>query len=132
MRCVLPESLSANLGIDRVITGALRMSVTYTYRRGSHLLRGRNLNAPVDGIRPDPRFSNVIEAQADAASRTHSLNVGANLLLLNWRRTIVSGNYTLAQSEGNSTGAFAIPANGDNLDSEWGVDGATSSRVGAR
>jgi hypothetical protein len=42
-------------------------------------------------------------------------------MLLNWRRTIVSGNYTLMQSEGNSTGAFAIPANGDDLAAEWGV-----------
>lgn len=119
---VLPESLSANAGIDQALTSSLRVNATYTYRRGSHLLRGRNLNAPVDGIRPDDRFTNVIEVQADAASRVHTVNFGANLLMLNWKRTIVSGNYTWTDSESNSTGAFGLPSYGDDIAAEWGVN----------
>ena len=38
------------------------------------LLRGRNLNAPVDGVRPIPAFANVIEAVSDARLRTRSLS----------------------------------------------------------
>ena len=62
------------------------------------LLRGRNLNAPVDGVRPDPRFSNVVEVQSDAASRTHALNVGANMMMPAWRQTFFHANYTLSSS----------------------------------
>jgi hypothetical protein len=119
---VLPESLSANAGIDQALTSSLRVNATYTYRRGSHLLRGRNLNAPVDGVRPDPRFTNAIEVQSDAASRVHTVNVGANLLMLNWKRTIVSGNYTWTGSESNTTGAFGLPAYGDDISADWGVN----------
>ena len=119
---LLPESLSANAGIDQALTSSLRVNATYTYRRGSQLLRGRNLNAPVDGVRPDAAFTNVIEVQGDAASRTHTVNVGANLLMLNWRRTIVSGNYTWTSSESNTMGAFGLPAYGDDISLDWGVN----------
>jgi hypothetical protein len=118
---VLPEAWSANAGVDQMLPGGVRVNATYTYRRGSHLFRGRNLNAPVDGVRPDARFANVVEVQADAASRVHTLNVGANLLRLDWRRTIVSGNYTFTKSESNTAGAFFLPSWADDLDAEWGV-----------
>jgi hypothetical protein len=119
---VLPESLSANAGIDQALTSSLRVNATYTYRRGAHLLRGSNLNAPIDGVRPDPRFTNAIEVQADAASRSHTVNVGGNLLMLNWKRTIVSGNYTWTLSESNTAGAFWLPSYGDDISAEWGVN----------
>lgn len=117
---VLPASLNLNAGIDQQLVGSLRMNATYTYRRGRHLLRGRNLNAPVGGVRPDPAFSNIIEVQSDAASRTHIVNVGANLILLNWHRTLFAVNYTYQRSDNNTTGAFSLPASGDDLDEEWG------------
>ena len=69
----------------------------------------------MDGVRPDPAFSNVIEVQGDAASRTHTVNVGANLMMLNWKQTFVSGNYTWTSNESNTTGAFGLPANGDDI-----------------
>jgi hypothetical protein len=118
---VLPASLGANAGIDQAISSALRLVVSYTYRRGVYLLRGRNLNAPVDGIRPDPAFSNVIEVRSDADARTHALNVGANMMALNWHQTFFHVNYTLGTSTTNTTGPFGLPAERDDLDAEWGV-----------
>ena len=41
-------------------------------QRSSNLLVGQNLNAPVNGVRPDPNFANVIRAVGLAESRTHS------------------------------------------------------------
>ena len=77
----LPASFAANAGIDQSLTGSLRVSATYTYRRSATLLRGRNTNAPVGGVRPDPRFGNVVEVVNDAGSRTHQL--GATVSFLN-------------------------------------------------
>ena len=116
----LPESLGANLGFDQMLAPTFRVNMTYTYRRGSHMLRGRNLNALVNGVRPDAAFSNVIEVENDAAQRGHTLNVGMNLAKLEWHRTFFFVNYSLASSETNTTGAFSIPANGDDLTTEWG------------
>ncbi len=116
----LPDSLSANVGIDRQVTDWFRFNVGYTYRKGLHMLRGRNLNAPVNGVRPDANFANVVEVVNDAAQRVHSVNVGANVIALNWKRTIFFVNYNYTRAESNSTGPFSLPANGDDLSTEWG------------
>jgi carboxypeptidase family protein len=117
---VLPASLGANIGVDQALTPALRVNVSYSYRRGMSLVRGRNLNGPVNGVRPDPQFSNVVEVQSDAGARAHSLNVGTSLMLLNWRQTFFHANYMLSSSDTNTTGAFGLPADGDDLAAEWG------------
>jgi hypothetical protein len=117
---ILPGSMSLNAGIDQQVVGSLRMSATYAYRRGRNLLRGSNLNAPMDGVRPDPSFSNVIEVVPDAASRAHSLNIGANMFLLNWHRTFFAANYTYTRSKTNTSGAYSLPASGDSVSLEWG------------
>ena len=119
-RLVLPASLGANIGVDQALTSSLRLNVGYSFRKGAHLHRGRNLNAPVGGARPDPQFSNIVEVQSDAASRTHALNIGASLMMLNWRQTFFHANYTLGSTETNTTGAFGLPATGDDLAAEWG------------
>lgn len=116
----LPTSHRLNLGADQQVTTNMRVNVAYTYGRGRGLLRGRNRNPPVNGVRPDPRFANVVELVSDAADRLHSVNVGWNLTKLEWKRSFFTANYTWTSSESNTTGAFALPANGDRLDTEWG------------
>jgi hypothetical protein len=68
-------------GIDRALTKGLRINATYAHTSGDRLLRGRNLNAPVDGVRPDPTFSNVVEVVDDAESRQNTLSIGATFNL---------------------------------------------------
>ena len=127
---VLPESTAINAGIDQTISQAFRMSATYTHRRGTRVLRGRNLNTPVNGVRPDPSFSNVVEVVEDANSVGNALGVNASFILLNWRQTFFSANYTLSSNRSNSLGAFGLPANGDDLSTEWG-ELAPRHRAGA-
>jgi hypothetical protein len=57
----------------------LRVNALYAYTRGTNLMRGLNLNNPIDGTRPDPNYSNVVEVIGDAWSEANSLNVGASL-----------------------------------------------------
>lgn len=126
----LPESVGLNVGVDQLLTASFRVNATYTYRHGSGQLRGRNLNAPAGGIRPDARFSNVVVATGDASARLHQFNVGTSLMLLNWHRTFFAGNYTRSSGESNTTGPLSLPANGDDLGTEWGVI-AARHRAGA-
>lgn len=116
---VLPESQLANVGVDQMI-GSARVSATYTMRRGSKLLRGLNLNVPVNGVRPDPDFANVIEVVGDAAQRGSTVLVSASLIKLDWHQTFLAGSYALSTNETNATGAFSPPATADRLDLEWG------------
>jgi hypothetical protein len=116
----LPQSMAFNAGIDQQMAGGLRLTFTYTYRHGLDLYRGHNLNTPVNGIRPDPEFANLVEVVSDASSRSQGINVGATLVKVDWHRLILAGNYNYTRAESNTSGAFALPASGDALDQEWG------------
>lgn len=129
----LTGSNRVSLGVDQRMFRALQVSATYAYVRGGSLARGLNLNAPVNGVRPDPQFGNVIQVVSDARARQHQLQVNATanpgaLLpinnartapLVSFKRTTLFFNYTLASLRNNTDGAFAIPATGQ-LHLEWG------------
>jgi hypothetical protein len=128
-------------GIDQTISPRVRVNATYFNTRGSGLLRGNNLNAPVNGVRPNPAFVNVVEVVADAASRQHNLSVNGNVslstqmtpaammarmgapppaaALFDWKRTSINFNYSTGGFRNNTDGAFSLPASGSPL-GEWG------------
>jgi hypothetical protein len=129
----LQRSTRVSLGIDQRLARLLQSTVTYAYTRGGNLARGLNLNAPADGVRPDPRFGNIVEVMSDANSRLHQLQVGVTanpgaLLpianagkapLVNFKRTTLFFNYTWATLRTNTDGAFSLSPLGD-LGFEWG------------
>jgi hypothetical protein len=55
--------------------------VLYSYSDRYSLLTGRNINPPVNGVRPDPGFANVVLATSDARGRQHTMNASANVNL---------------------------------------------------
>jgi hypothetical protein len=125
-----PRTTRFSAGIDQGLLKVIRVATTYSFQRGSRLARGLNLNIPVDGVRPDPVFGNLVEVVSDAASRQHQLQVDANVnpgaMLpafngprISWKRTTLFVNYTLARLENNTDGPFSIPATGD-LTPDWG------------
>ncbi len=73
------QRLSA--GIAQGISRRFSTNVLYTYGYRYSLLTGRNINTPVNGVRPDPSFANVVLATSDARGRQHTLNASANLNL---------------------------------------------------
>jgi hypothetical protein len=126
----LPRIMRISGGVDQGFLRVNRVSMTYSYQQGTRLARGLNLNAPVNGIRPDPAFRNIVQAVSDAESRQHQIQVDGNLNpgamlpafkgpLISWKRTTVFINYQLTWLRNNTDGAFAIPATGD-LNAEWG------------
>lgn len=126
----VPRTTRVSAGVDQGFLKVMRVSATYSYQRGSRIARGLNLNPLVDGVRPDPRFSNVIDVVSDAASRLHQLQIDATLNpgallpafrgpLVSWKRTTVFANYSLATFRNNTDGPFSVPPTGD-LAAEWG------------
>src|SRR5262245_21399687 len=126
----VPRTTRVSAGMDQAFLKVMRVSATYSYQQGSRLERVLNLNPLVNGVRPDPQFSNVIEVVSDASSRLHqlqvdgSINPGAMLPAfrgprISWKRTTVFANYSLARFRNNTDGPFSIPPTGD-LSAEWG------------
>ena len=126
----LPRTSRASVGVDQRLHRLVQTTTTYAYQRGSSVYRGLNLNAPVDGERPDELFGNIIEVVSDARTRQHevqfamTVNPGAlfpafNAPLISWKRLTAFANYTWLNVKNNSDGPFATPATGS-LDAEWG------------
>ena len=128
----MPRSLGVNVGVDQTITPRVRISGGYTFTRGTNVARGKNLNTPINGVRPDPLFLNVIETVSDGAYRSHEAYVSSSFSLVtgaaaqqprfNWKRLSFNGSYIASHYRNNSDGPFAVPASGT-LSTEWGPNG---------
>lgn len=128
----MAKNTRVSAGIDQVLVSRWRAGVLYAHIRGTGLLRGVNLNAPIEGVRPDPTFSNVIGVVSDARMRQHTVTIstssggplappfgGAAGRRWDFKRTSINANYTLGFLENNTDGDFATPPTGS-LDAEWG------------
>ena len=115
--------------VDRTLTPKLRTSMTFSIGRYNHQLRGVNLNAPVNGVRPDPAFANVIEVASDASMHTVdivpdvSINFAGgvrNADRARWNplRTVIRFNYRYRRAHNNTDGAFSVSPSGS-LDDQW-------------
>jgi hypothetical protein len=136
-----PKNSRVSAGVDYSFTQRLRASATYRYVRGTGLLLGANLNAPVNGVRPDPVFGNVVEVVSDGRSRQHILQFNAQTPppfpqpgrtpLWDWKRWGLFSGYTFASNNNNTDGAFSTPSTAD-LSAEWGpTPGSVRHRVQA-
>jgi len=73
----MQKNVRFSAGVSRTVTRMLSVNANYAHTTGANLMRGLNLNAPVNGVRPDPRFVNVVQVIGDAESKANTLNVGA-------------------------------------------------------
>ena len=126
----LARNYRYSAGIDQVISPRVRLNVLYNYIHLQQQPRGRNLNAPVNGVRPDPRFANVIEVVTDTQIRRHEVFINSTISLapqtpalqqarFNWRRVSMNANYMFLRARNNGNGFFAVPPTG-NVEDDWG------------
>ena len=126
----MARNVRLSSGIDYAFNPFSRVGVSYAHVSGTGLLRGLNLNTPVNGIRPDASVGNLVEVLGDATSRQNTVNAFMQIILAppslgppkerwNWKRTNFGIFYTLGKSENDTDGAFAVPATGS-LAAEWG------------
>ncbi len=126
----LGRNLRYSAAIDQVLSRRVRMNVLYNYIHLQQQPRGRNLNAPVNGVRPDPSLANVIEVVTDTEIRRHEIYVNSTISIapqtpalqqgfFNWRRLSMNANYSWLRARNNSNGFFAVPPSG-NVEDDWG------------
>ena len=53
-------------GVEQQLPGDVRLNAMYIHRRGVHDLRGVDVNAPVNGVRPDPAAGPTTEVESIA------------------------------------------------------------------
>jgi hypothetical protein len=68
-------------GIDQKFSPRASVNVLYNYYHQDQLPRGKNLNAPVDGVRPEPSAGNIIATVTDAQLIRHEAYINFNVSL---------------------------------------------------
>jgi hypothetical protein len=78
---VMAYSQRLSAGIAHTLSRRVNTNILYSYAYRYALLAGQNLNAPVNGVRPDPAFANVVLASDKGEGREHYVNVSLNVNL---------------------------------------------------
>ena len=111
---VAPRNFQASIGVDRQINSHVRFSVNYINGRGTHLLRSRDINAPMNGLYPygDSQFRNLTESTG--FSRTNMIQMAPSV---NYKKISLFGFYMLSYGKSDAEGT---PADPYQLRAEWG------------
>ncbi len=123
-----PYTIQSSISLERQLPGNWTFSATFINSRSLHLLRARNINAPLpgtfipglagSGVRPLGNLSNIYEYESSGRLNQNQLLLGINNRL---NRTFsIFARYSLGKVESDTDGAGSFPANQYDLASEWG------------
>ncbi|HSE96720.1 MAG TPA: hypothetical protein VLD57_00530, partial [Blastocatellia bacterium] len=121
-----PYSINTTVSYERQLRWRMLGSVAYSWFRGVHLLRLRNINAPLLGsigqdglpIRPFPDQGPIYQYESTGLSNRHEMRVS---LRSNISRTFTMfGSYTLGRTRSDTDGNGTIPVNSYNFTGEYG------------
>jgi hypothetical protein len=122
-----PYSMVGSLSYERQLPLKLFGSIGYTWSRGVHLLRTRNINAPIGidvgghAIVPFPGEGPILEYESNGLSNRHQMNINVRTGFS--QKFSLFAGYTLATTHSNTDGANTNPANPYDLSREWGRSG---------
>ncbi len=112
-----PYSVNTSYQIERSLPGNLFVTASFDYQRGFHLLRSRNLNAPIPGLteRPNPAEGNVWQLESSGISRFRAIR-----LTMRQRFSIFNVNATYGREvNGNVLANFGAPTDNFNLRGDY-------------
>jgi hypothetical protein len=127
-----PYTIRSSLSVERQLPYNFTLAVTLTNSRTLHVLRSRNVNAPLpgtftpgvpnSGVRPNARAGNVFEFESSGVNDQRQLaihasnNIGSNLSFF--------ATYILGRAWGDTDGAGNFPADSYNLRADYGRSAA--------
>jgi carboxypeptidase family protein len=115
-----PVLKETSVGVEQQLAGAFRLMAIWIRRRGSHALRGVNVNAPrEDGTRPDPTAGTITDIQSTASAAFDAVSLNVNFARPD-RRIFVAANYMWSRSLNDADSPFSVAADARNLAAEWG------------
>ena len=119
-----------DLGMARVWRGSVsfekrfgrvaNLRSTISRQLGGDEPRARDLNAPVDGLRPDPTSGNILLLDSTGQSRRTSAEANLTLNGLWKRRLFGHMNYRYGRFLNDADGALSLPADSLHPEREWG------------
>ncbi|MDP1571345.1 MAG: carboxypeptidase-like regulatory domain-containing protein [Vicinamibacterales bacterium] len=116
---VMPTIQQMSIGFDRTLTSWLTVRADYLRLRGANTLRSINVNAPVDGVRPDAAFGNISQIVATGESHTDRVSVGLSFAVPQ-RRMSANVMYQYGTSKNFADSALSLPSDNRNPEADWG------------
>lgn len=118
----LPYLIRSSISVERQVLNKFHVFADLRYERGIHLLRSRNINAPVPNQgRPVPDAGNLYQIESSARSWLSQLNISLGpAMSIKPSRVFWFINYALSKSIIEADSAFDLPADNYNLKGERG------------
>jgi len=123
-----PYTIQSVLGYERQLPYNFTFSATYINSRTLHLLRSRNINAPLpgtfvpgvpgSGVRPFGDAGNIYQYESSGRLNQNQLLFSVSNRLS--PSFTISARYSLSKAEGDSDGAGSFPSNQYDLSTEYG------------
>jgi hypothetical protein len=121
-----PYTILGGVSYERPLPFRLFGAASYTWTRGVHLLRSRNINAPRllgdESIFPFPGEGPILQYESTGLSTRNEMRLNVRTGFS--QKLTVFANYTLASTHNNTDGANSNPANPYDLSTEWGRAGS--------
>jgi hypothetical protein len=122
----LPRVHQASISMDRQVSPIITVQTSYTMLRGENQMRSRNLNVPVDRVRPNPEFGDITQFESTGRSHSDRLSVGTRFRFQIRQGTpqqqfmMFNVNYTLGKERNHADSATSLPSDNLNPDVDWG------------
>jgi hypothetical protein len=109
----------ASIGVDKNVREWMGVRADYMWTRGYNVLRSINVNAPVNGVRPDLTVGNVSEIVSTGKRASDRLTLAMNVRAPQ-RRIFGNVVYQLGSIRNYADSALSLPADSNNPDADWG------------
>ncbi len=109
----------ASIGFEKPLTPWADLRTDYMLTRGYNTLRSVNVNAPVNGVRPEPTAGNITEVQSSGKRAMDRLTVAFNARYMP-RRILGMVMYQLGSTRNYADSATTLPSDSTNPDADWG------------
>jgi hypothetical protein len=112
----LPMMLVSTVSYDRRLAGSLFGSIGYTWRRGTDLLRTRNVGVVPAGL----TVANARNLQFESTGRSIAHEVNATVSGNLRPDVTLFGSYGFTRAMQDTDDLYSVPADSTNLAAEWG------------
>ena len=115
-----PYMLVSAIGVERQLPFKTMMSVTYINARALHVLRARNINAPLpeSGERPFANAGTIFQGESSGIFNNHQLTITGNTSI--GKNFSIFVNYFLTKANSDTDGVATFPADPYDLRGEYG------------
>ncbi len=97
---------------------AVTVEGIYTFRKSLHNFRSRNINAPINGIRPNPSFGVIQQLESSGMSLENSFELKINGY---YKGINMYANYQLSKEVSDFTNSLNLPSDNNNLRLDRGL-----------